>query len=290
MKLDENDIKLICDSMVANYPDKDCDSYKMLLSLEVLRAMMGDEWTNQAIFPNNHHVTSKTVLDAVNFLQTNRPGFVFQERVSKLAVHLYNIRDVVGLQKVIDEIKSGNIYGGYAELEAGDFLLRRNIPFEFVIPSGQKGQDFDIKINTNYTINCEVKHKIESTHPSKEALEATLSAANKQVPKNQPALFFIKVPISWIRHADFRGIVERTKGTFFPRNENVLGFILYWEETVQGGDGMFHWKYKFEKNSRLSVNVGNIQEELTAEVEPLDTFVYELRKHIKKCQDYLSYQ
>lgn len=288
MRFPEERLKALCDSLVMKYPDSDCDFYKMALSVEVLRELVDNEWTNQAIFPNHHPVTSKSVQEAIVFLRTGDTGFQFQERVSKLAIRLLNTQEVKGLQKVVQEIRSGDIYGGYAELEAGDFLMRRDIPFEFVIPSGEKKKDFDIRITTEPRINCEVKHKIESTTISKKALESVLSSANKQVPADEPALFFIKIPEEWVKSPDFKSVVERVSGTFLPRNTHVVGFVLHWEERVPGNEGHFFWKYHLEENKDLSLNAGDVSRQLGVTVDPLDAFVRIMQRNIEKCRTYLS--
>ncbi|MGE5540766.1 MAG: hypothetical protein ACM3TU_00560 [Bacillota bacterium] len=286
MRFSEERLKALCDSLVAKYPNEDCDFYKMALSVEVLRELVDNEWTNQAIFPNQHPVSSKSIQEAITFLRTNENGFQFQERVSKLAIRLLNMQDIKGLQKVIQEIQSGDIHGGYAELEAGDFLSRRNVPFEFVIPSGEKRKDFDIRITTEPHINCEVKHKVESTIISKETLESVLSSANKQVPVDEPALFFIKIPEEWASSSDFNNVIERVSGTFLPRNTNVVGFILHWEERVRGSQGCFFWKYHFKENKDLVLDAGDMLRQLRVAVDPLDTFIRVMQRNIEKCRNY----
>jgi len=288
MKFDEDRIKLICDWLIKNKSHYDCNFYKMWLAIEILRVIIGNEWTNQAVLPNIHPTKSKATRSAIDFLRTDKLGFQFQERVYRLAQRLYDIQDITGLEKVIRGITSGDIYGGYAEIEAGSFLKRRNITFEFVIPSGKKGYDFDIKITSDPAINCEVKHKIESTLPSKEVLEITLTSANKQVPDSKPALFFIKIPEGWINSSDLKSVVKRTKGTFFPRNENVLGFVLHWEERDKINDGIFYWKYRYEENPFCSINIEEVNNKLKMSVGLEDTITSLMKKYIKKCQNYPS--
>jgi len=288
MKFEEQRIADICKWLEENHPKKDCDFYKIWLSIDILRVLIGNDWTNQSIFPNIHPTSSKAVQDAIKFLRTKEISHHFQERVSKLAIRLYNIQSVLGFEKVVNEILFGDIYGGYAEIEAGDFFMRRNVYFEFVIPTGKKGKDFDIRINTTPSVNCEVKHKIESTEPGKDVLESTLSLANKQVPHNEPALFFIKIPEEWVCHKDFRNIVERVKGTFCSRNRHVVGFILHWEEKFFKTEGIFFWKYTYEENNFCSINTGDISKQLKVQVDPMDIFVQMLSKYVKKCQHYPS--
>lgn len=285
MKFPEDRIRFVCDWLVKNKPDKDCDFYKMWISVEILRVLVDNEWTNQVIFPKNHSTTSVVIREAIKFLKTDTNGLQFQERISRLAIRLYDIQDIAGLQRIVDFLKNGNIALSYAEIEAGSFFFRRGIQYEFVIPSGIKGKDFDIRL-TEYGVNCEVKHKIEDTNPSKKTLEKTLSAAKKQVPHDEPAMFFIKIPVEWIKYSYLKRVIERTKGTFFPRSLNVLGFILHWEEPDDNREGIFFWKYRYEVNSFCTYKNERLTGLILGEIELRDTIVRLMNKYIKKCNNY----
>ena len=66
MIFSEDRVRFICDWLEENKPDKDCDFYKMWISIEILRVLVDNEWTNQAIFPNNYPTTSAAVREAIN--------------------------------------------------------------------------------------------------------------------------------------------------------------------------------------------------------------------------------
>lgn len=286
MKFEEEGVKYVCDWLTQNKPEQDCDFYKMWIGVEILRALIDNEWTNQAIFPNDHPATSKETQSAISFLRTNEIGFQLQERVFRLANRLFDIQDVPNLDKVVSAIKEGDIALGYAEIEASSFFKRRNIEHEFVVPTGEKGKDFDIKIN-ELNINCEVKHKIEETAPSKRALERTLSSAKEQVPSDESALFFIKIPEEWIAHNDIKNIVERVKGSFFPRSKNVLGFILHWEERFLENEGIFYWKYRYERNIHCDKQNDEFTDKiLNVDVDLNDSITKLMNKYLKKCKNY----
>jgi hypothetical protein len=286
MDFSEDRVRFVCDWLIKNKPNQDCDFYKMRISIEILRVLVDNEWTNQAIFPNNHPVTSPAVQEAIKFLRTNIIGFQFQERVCRLAVRLYNIQNIAGLNRVIDSLKAGDITLAYAEIEASDFFFRRGIQHEFVAPSGIKGNDYDIRLTT-HGVNCEVKHKIEDTNPSKETLERTLSAAKAQVPAEEPAILFVKIPVEWVRSPEISGIVERAKGTFFPRSLNILGIIIHWEEPSMEKEGAFFWKFRYEINSNCRfVNPELTDLILNKEATLGDSITVLMNKFISKCSDY----
>jgi len=281
MKFNEKMVGDVCKTLELKYPGRSCDFYRFGLAVEMLRVLISNEWVNQAIFPNDHPTKSKKTQEAIIFLKSKEIGFQFQERVYRLAQRLYDIQNITGLEMVIKKIINGDTYGGYAEIEAGSFFKRRNIDFDFIIPSGIKGHDFDIKISGSPAINCEVKHKIEATSLSKKILEKTLSLANEQVPNTEPALFFIKIPEEWIVNQALINVVERTMGTFFPRNKNVLGFILHWEERDKTNNGGFYWKYKYEKNPLCSLISKEITNKLEMKINLEDSIVLLIKKNIK---------
>lgn len=286
MNFSEDRVRFVCDWLVKNKPNQDCDFYKMWISIEILRVLIDNEWTNQAIFPNNHPTTSSAVQEAIKFLRADTIGYQFQERVGRLAVRLYNIQNVLGLNRIIGSLRAGDIALAYSEIEASDFFIRRGVQHEFVTPSGIKGDDYDIRLVAQ-GVNCEVKHKIEDTVPSKKALERTLSAAKAQVPSEEPAILFTKIPVEWVRCPEISEIVERTKGTFFPRSSNILGIIFHWEEPSTEREGAFFWKFRYEINSDCRFENSELSNLILNKEAILgDSITVLMNKFISKCSDY----
>lgn len=219
-------------------------------SLEVLKILFGKEWTDEVISQQHKNKTSKTK-EARDFLRTKELGFQMQERIYRLAERSFNLQNVKNFEGIIEEIKRGNLQSRFAELEAGTHFYRRGIKFEFVKPIMKKGFDFDIILNTNPKINCEVKHKIESTKLSGKTLIKSLEEARKQVPSDKPAFFVIKIPEDWIKHPNFLKEIPPSIEGFFKqkRNSNVIGSLFRWESRHPKHKGGFFWRYKLVKNS-----------------------------------------
>ncbi len=249
--LDERELKIICEIIKKEHPGKDADYYKMFLSTEVLRLMIDNEWVNQAIF-QQHPTKEKKNYAAFEYLRSEVNGYEWQERVSKLAERVYNLRRVSNIEHIIDKIKSGELLSSYAELEVGRHLYSRGISFEFVIPKGIKGQDFDIKVTTPLAVNCEVKHKIESTVLSQNTLTDAIRSANDQIPHSEPAIIFIKIPGEWLLDQSFSEIINKTFEPFFIRNSShIIGIMLRWEQSDAQVPGIFYWKYNFYDNKHF---------------------------------------
>ncbi|MFT4697832.1 MAG: hypothetical protein ACI9SJ_000963 [Flavobacteriaceae bacterium] len=90
--------------------------------------------------------------------------------------------------------------------------------------------DFDIKIIDGLIVNCEIKHKIESTSLSNNTIKNTLSIANKQLPQNESGLIFIQILQSWADDVNTMQILNRILTPFFERNNShIFGIVLRWE-------------------------------------------------------------
>jgi hypothetical protein len=255
--LDERELKIMCETIKKEHPNKDEDYYKMFLSTEVLRLMIDNEWVNQSVF-KQHHNKEKRNYAAFDYLRSGENGFEWQERVSKLAERVYNLRRVRNIEHIIDKIKSGELLSSYAELEVGRHLYSRGFIIEFIIPKGIKGQDFDLKITSPLMVNCEVKHKIESTAISQNTLTDAIRSANDQVPHNEPAIIFIKIPGGWLSDQNFNEIINKSFDPFFERNgSHIIGIMLRWEQSDNQVPGIFYWKFKFYVNKHYKTTLDN---------------------------------
>lgn len=246
--LEERELKIMCETIKKENPGKDETYYKMFLATELLRLMVDNDWVNQTIF-NQNPVTEKKNKDAFEYFRSKTIGFQWQERVFRFAERVYNLRHISNIENIINDIIRGELVSRFAELEVGSHLLSRGIKFEFVIPEGEKGKDFDIKIIEPLIINCEVKHKIESTILSNNTLTKTIRSANDQIPQDVPAIIFIKIPEQWISDKKLKEVIDEVLEPFFKRNSNhIIGIMLRWEERDSHIDGMFYWKFKFYQN------------------------------------------
>jgi|ERR1035437_758519 hypothetical protein len=252
--LDERELKIMCQTIKKDFPDRDDDFYKMFLSTEVLRLMIDNEWVNQSIFSQHGQIEKKN-RDAFDYFNSGLVGFEWQERVSRFAERIYNLRRVPNIEIIIQDIIDGNLVSRFAEIEVGSHLHGRGIKFEFVIPSGQKGKDYDIQIVEPLKINCEVKHKIESTNLSENTLTNTIRASNDQLPTDIPAIIFIKIPERWAFEPDLIKTIKNTFKPFFQRNkDHIIGIVLRWEQRDSYNEGMFYWIFRLFFNEKYQTN------------------------------------
>lgn len=168
-----------------------------------------------------------------------------------MAERVYNLQDVPNLRRIIKEIKQGSLASRFAEIDAATHLYRREIPFSFVNPQGRVEHDYDIEINYEFPIHCEVKHKIETTALSEETLRETLEHAVSQVPKNEPSFFIVKIPEAWVKNPLINDVINKVLTIFFKKWRYVLGVLFKWEVRHDGQPGVFYWKYTLKKNDQF---------------------------------------
>lgn len=260
-KISLEQLKMICKTLKEKFPDKDRDFYKLGLSTELLRIMIDNNWVNQSVFSMHAHKPQKTE-EARTFFKSEKGGFQYQERVRRLAERIFNLQNIENIEDIIEKVKEGNLTSRFAELEAGTLFYRREIPFEFVKPVGKKGLDFDIRILTKQRVNCEVKHRIESTPLNKEALYQTLRKARSQLPKIEPALIIIKIPEKWAKDKDIEKLSSKILNKFFKqsKSQNVVGVIFRWESRPFSHKGLFFWRYRLEKSPFSKMENNQIRE------------------------------
>lgn len=247
-KISFDNLKIMVETIKKHWPNKDTDYYHLALSTEFLRIAIQNEWTNKVIFDKN---PSRKNRFPIGFMKSSINGVQWQERTSKLAERIYNLQGIKNIERVIEEINNGGLESAFAEIEGAAHLYRSNIPFEFVTPQGKLGKDFDIKILTDPPINCDVKHKLERIKRDIKkiinGLNQTLKNARKQVPKDEPSLFIIKIPEEWSAHGDsilvFLDSFLKKEGS-----KNIIGILFRWEERDPNNNMGFHWKYLLKRN------------------------------------------
>jgi hypothetical protein len=211
--------------------------------------MIDNEWVNQTIF-KQHPKKSRSNNAAFDYFRSEINDYQWQERVTKLAERIFNLRHIPNLNIVIDAIISGELVSRFAELDIGSHLYSRNIEFEYVLPSYKKGLDYDIRIIAPMIINCEVKHKIESTNLSENTINKAIRESANQLPNDNPSIIFIKIPEDWTKNELLSVILNKTFDSFFRRKSlTTLGIMVRWEESSYDMPGVFYWKYRFHKNN-----------------------------------------
>jgi len=221
------------------------------LGAEVLIHLIGERWVQDNVF-------GKAPLD--NFLRFNsdirEDGFKHADRVVSIAEMLFHFQGIEGIKQRIADIGSSSVEDTVGELEGAKLLYRSNIPFRFVIPTGRRGEDFDVKaFATDGTgINCEMKTKPAETVLSPETVWNTLNNNRNQLPKGYAGIMFMKIPEAWISQSEITQIISSALNRFFRGTDRVASVVLHWEEWLftSNGPAMRIVKFRRELNPNSS--------------------------------------
>lgn len=221
------------------------------LGAEVLINIVGMTWVQNNVFG---------VAPIDTFLKANsnvtEDRFKHSDRVVSLAEMLFHFQDIDGIEKRIADIESSSVEDTVGELEGAKFLFRSRVPFRFVVPSGQRGNDFDVQVfgPSGEDINCEMKTKPAETVLSAATVWNTLNNNRNQLPKGRPGVMFMKIPETWIYQPEVSEIMESTLTRFFRGTDRVAAVVFHWEEWqfVPSGPAMRIVKFRPEINLRSS--------------------------------------
>lgn len=187
-------------------PPEDASGQFYVCALFVLNHYFGMKWTERWIMSRRG--------EKGGFL---RNGWATRDhveahklRVLILAELLVNLQDAPGFLSVLEPMVHKGVEVGIAELEAGAFLKKRGIKFNFNVPSGVRGRDYDLNIDLNGLYVCgETKCKVEATAPTvKSFLNSVEDARHKNLHANQPGAVFIKIPQIWYENVDFKAQLQ----------------------------------------------------------------------------------
>ena len=164
------------------------------LALRILEYVFGFAWLERHILdePKNGFLARN--------LASDEGGTMVMHRVTSLAELVANLLPIKGVEAPLEQIASGQIESGFAELEAGKLLRTRDIGFRFIWPSGVKGESFDLEVMfPNGVLVCaDTKCKLETEEFSKRGLINTLDGARKRnLPKGHPCMVIVKIPQAW---------------------------------------------------------------------------------------------
>ncbi len=170
----------------------DTDYVAFGMAAEYLRAVVGNEWTNQMVF-EMHPTVDRANREGREFMRAEGKAaedrYRLQERTLHLAELLFNLQSVEGIDGRIDNLRVGNLEATYAELEMGAFITSRAVAFKYIDPRGVTGSDFDglVTLSEGERVNCEMKCKVEGAELSDGAIRNPLAKPARSCPREGPA-------------------------------------------------------------------------------------------------------
>lgn len=196
------------------------------MSGALLSDLFGREWMSTRLLTRKN----------LSFLMTDSPSELdelkLQNRILTLAEGLYNLKEIEGLQNVLERLKNEpKVDSVIAEIESGRFLFHRGLFFKYVTRSLRKRADFDIHIIKGaIEIFCETKCKIETTAFSETSFGNSLHRAKQQLPLNRPAIILIKIPYNWANNE--RGL-RRIAQAFVEKADRPVGVVCWFDQWIR---------------------------------------------------------
>jgi hypothetical protein len=114
-----------------------------------------------------------------------------------------------------------------------------DINFEFVVPTGVKGGDYDYAItySDGRKVCADTKCRIEGQELRIETIEGTLNHARKHnLPRDKPGVVFLKLPPEAYTNPASREAIPKVINKFLASTERIVSVVTYSTYTVFVGE------------------------------------------------------
>jgi hypothetical protein len=193
-----------------------------------IRGYMGDDWAIAHLteFGRKKNKSIEMFGNEQNFKETK-----YFQRTRTLAEMFYNFQRVEGIKEKAKLLTTEDIESALAELEGAKMLLEAGRKIRFVVPSNQKGKDYDVEtyMPDGTLVACEMKCKTETTVFSDDTIAKTIKKANDQLPKDIPSTVFMKIPGEWVKKPNFAWIMSDALGKAFNHIQTTCVVYFHWE-------------------------------------------------------------
>ncbi|MFM5975493.1 MAG: hypothetical protein ACKPCG_22480 [Dolichospermum sp.] len=146
-------------------------------------------------------------------------------RIIHLAHMLWCLRIYSGFQEFLERNRKVDFESAYYEVTAAHWFSRVAESICFVIPTGVKGSDFDIKVNKFLSYDflyVEVKAR-QQAFTNKNQIQDLFNKARKQLPENGNGVIFCKLELSEkLKQEDFIHAAQSCLKT-----SNRISFIVF---------------------------------------------------------------
>jgi hypothetical protein len=233
------------------------------MTSSILRVYLGDDWVDQNLVPGNAAL-ERRYRESRNFLGSNslddcRERLLWATRASFLAEHLFNLQNVDGMDRQIEEIRRQPLQSRYDELLAAGLMRRANVPVRFLPPPEERGvkhPDIGVTCPGGRSLIIEVEGKDEGNEPTASTLEATLSHARKQLPDDRPGVVIVRIPQGWAERADAVALYEGETRRLFRNSRRIIAAAWIYDAVHEGpglgaGQGYLMWRPFLNGNCRF---------------------------------------
>jgi hypothetical protein len=222
------------------------------ISFAIIREALGPDWMTKHLDPG-----------ALNPGILRLSGGTSQDEISRnyrsidLAEIIINLKDVEGFPEHLSRMRTEEPEAGLAELHIGKMLYINQWEFRFVIPKGKKGSDYDFEIIYHgQAVAADAKCKVEATELSSKTITTTLCDSRSQLPRDDPGIFFIKIPQHWMSQPDWQRTTIQGALDFFAQGTGRIVSVVFYLEPLHYDTGTMIQGHLFKevinKNHRFS--------------------------------------
>jgi hypothetical protein len=201
--------------------------------LSVIKHFFGRKWIREHILGDK----------ARGFLApdtSNNPKRTLERNVLviELAETLVNLQRVSGFYECIARMREGQVEATYAELDLGKLLFIHKLNFEFVVPQGKRGRDYDVEFRypDGYRACGDAKCKLEASDFSQATVENSLREAREQLPADRAGVAFIKVPQHWLTEVAQVHELENCALEWLRRNTQRIVSVKFYASVLFFGE------------------------------------------------------
>jgi len=159
----------------------------------IIRYFLGDEWFEAHLLPDAH--PNSYLRPDVSAADVD-PSYSF--RTLELAEMLLNLQFVGGFRRCLEHLALKQIQSGFAELQIGQVLWSRGVPFRYVEDGEDTTVDIIFALPDGADALAEIKCKEADTPYSDATLSRALTKARQQIGKGNEGVVFVKVPGAWV--------------------------------------------------------------------------------------------
>ncbi len=199
------------------------------LARSIIGHFLGEEWVRANIPQEDASSTNPVGFFQMDFSSLEKAE-AKTARIFLLAETLFNLQQVVGFDDRTNQMRTGDAEAAYAEFDFGRMLYIHDVDFRFVIPSGQRGRDYDcaVRYADGRTACADAKCKIENSEIRPDAIRHALKTARKKnLPRDEPGIVFVKVPQTWLQFSDERHRLVDVAADFLRQTERAVLVVLY---------------------------------------------------------------
>jgi hypothetical protein len=167
--------------------------FNFMIHAVIIRYFLGEEWFEAHLLPDAH---------PNSYL---RPDFSvadvdpsYSVRTLELAEMLLNLQFVGGFRRCLEHLALRQMQSGLAELQIGQVLWSRGVPFRYVEEDEETTVDIVFALPSGADAFAEIKCKEADTPYSDATLARALTKARQQIGKGNEGVVFVKVPGAWV--------------------------------------------------------------------------------------------